>query len=167
MWEDLPKPDGEIPRFSRGPCVLDTPCFQPQLPLLGGTEVGRVMSELWESAKLGRQEEEERFPSEHGFWVISMKAGTICTCSVPERKSNSLQASPSLVGIFLDIELEEVNSFDVNHDALIYINSNISCLEPLGQFSCPELPVEGGNAALLTICPSENSSFLDSSSKDE
>lgn len=122
------------------------------------------MSGLWESAKesVDRKKKSD-FSSEHGFWVISMKAGTTYTCSVPEIR---IPASPRLswVGVFLDIELEEIKFFDISHDAFIYINSNISCLEPLCPFFCPELPREGGNAAVLTICPSEVHPFLDSSS---
>ena len=104
------------------------------------------------------------FSSERGFWVISMKAGATYTCSVPEIR---IPASPRLswVGVFLDIELEEIKFFDISHDAFIYINSNISCLEPLCPLFCPELPREGGNAAVLTICPSEVHPFLDSSSE--
>lgn len=81
------------------------------------------------------------FSPEHGFWLISMKAGAIYSSSIPE---TTVPANSGLchIGSFLDVEMEESKFFDVRNDALIYIQTNFSCLEPLCPFFCPDLPGE-------------------------
>lgn len=79
-----------------------------------------------------------------------MKAGAIYASFIPETR---IPASPGLsqVGIFVDVEMEEIKIFDVKHDSLIYIHSCLSCLESLCPFFCPELPGEGSSDAPLSI----------------
>ncbi|KAB1275246.1 Ret finger protein-like 4B [Camelus dromedarius] len=149
-------------RFAYQPCVLGTPCF------FSGShyweaEVGEGKEwALGVCKKSVKRKRKSSFSSEHGFCIISMKAGTIYTGSILETR---IPASPGLsqVGIFLDTELEEIKFFDVRNDALIYIYSSFSCLEPLCPFFCPELPGEGGSGAPLIICPPEIHPFLEAS----
>ncbi|EQB78435.1 ret finger protein-like 4B-like protein [Camelus ferus] len=149
-------------RFAYQPCVLGTPCF------FSGShyweaEVGEGKEwALGVCKKSIKRKRKSSFSSEHGFCIISMKAGTIYTGSILETR---IPASPGLsqVGIFLDTELEEIKFFDVRNDALIYIYSSFSCLEPLCPFFCPELPGEGGSGAPLIICPPEIHPFLEAS----
>ncbi|XP_026949308.1 ret finger protein-like 4B [Sagmatias obliquidens] len=149
-------------RFAYWACILGTPCFSSGCHYWV-VEVGE--GNEWALGVCKKSVDRKRksgFSSEHGFWIISMKAGIIYTCSIPETR---IPASPGLsqVGIFLDIELEEIKFFDVSNDALIYIHSNFSCLEPLCPFFSPELPREGDNGGPLTICPSGTHPFLETS----
>ncbi|XP_024407841.2 ret finger protein-like 4B [Desmodus rotundus] len=90
------------------------------------------------------------FSSEHGFWTISMKAGAIYFSSIPDTR---IPARPGLsrIGIFLDVEVEEIKFFDVRNNAIIYVHSELS-LEPLRPFFCPGLPGEEDSGGPLSIC---------------
>lgn len=138
-------------RFTYLTCVLGTPYFSSgchywEVEVGDGKEwtLGICKASVDRKRKGG-------FSVEHGFWLISLKAGTICTSSIPEIR---IPASPKLshVGIFLDVELEELKFFDARENALIYTYSCLSCLEPLRPFFCPELPREGDRGASLKIC---------------
>uniref|UniRef100_G1P3G4 Ret finger protein-like 4B n=1 Tax=Myotis lucifugus TaxID=59463 RepID=G1P3G4_MYOLU len=143
-------PMEDTQRFAYVACVLGTPCFS------SGRHYWEVEVEEGKGWALGIcQDSVDRrskggFSSEQGFWVISMKAGTIHFSSIPE---TTISASPGLsrVGIFLDVEMEEITFFDVRNDALIYKCSNVF-LEPLRPFFCPELPGEEDNGGFLSIC---------------
>jgi hypothetical protein len=90
---------------------------------------------------------------EHGFWIIGLKAGIIHGNSIPQR----IPASPGLchVGIYLDVDLEEIKFFDVKNETLIYKYSHLSLSfsDPLQPFFCPELPAGGNWGTPLNICP--------------
>ncbi|XP_029797508.1 ret finger protein-like 4B [Suricata suricatta] len=138
-------------RFAYLACVLGTQCFSSGRHYWE-VEVGK--GEEWTLGICKQSVDQKRkdgFTSEKGFWFISKKAETIYTGSNPE---TSLPASPELrhVGIFLDVEMEEVKFFDVQGNALIYTHSHLSCVEPLRPFFCPELPREGDSGASMKIC---------------
>ncbi|XP_007078772.1 ret finger protein-like 4B isoform X1 [Panthera tigris] len=138
-------------RFTHLACVLGTPCFSSGCHYWE-VEVGQA--EEWTLGICQESVDRKRkagFSSEHGFWFISMKAGTIYTSSFPETR---IPASPELshVGIFLDVEMEEIKFFDVRGNALIYTHSHLSCVEPLRPFFCPELPRESDSGASLKLC---------------
>ncbi|KAM9666470.1 ret finger protein-like 4B [Trichechus inunguis] len=138
-------------RFTYMTCVLGTPCFST------GRHYWEVEVEEGKEWTLGVCKEsvdrkvKGSLSTEHGFWIISMKAGAIYSNSFPQIR---ISASPSLhhVGIFLDIEMEEVKFFDVRNDALIYTHEELSRSEPLRPFFCPEQPGEGDSGAPLRIC---------------
>ncbi|XP_004455914.1 ret finger protein-like 4B [Dasypus novemcinctus] len=98
------------------------------------------------------RKEKSVLSSELGFWVISMKGNAIYPSSFPQ---TSLPRIPDLdrVGIFLDVEMGEIKFFDVRNDALIYMQSYLSSLEPLRPFFYLEQPGEGDNGAPLRLCP--------------
>ncbi|XP_032714251.1 ret finger protein-like 4B [Lontra canadensis] len=138
-------------RFTYLTCVLGTPYFSSgchywEVEVGDGKEwtLGICKESVDRKRKGG-------FSVEHGFWLISLKAGTICTSSIPEIR---IPASPKLshIGIFLDVEMEELKFFDARDNALMYTYSCLSCLEPLRPFFCPELPREGDRGASLKIC---------------
>ncbi|XP_006735127.1 ret finger protein-like 4B [Leptonychotes weddellii] len=138
-------------RFTYLTCVLGTPFFSSGCHYWE-VEVGE--GKEWTLGICKESVNRKRkggFSVEHGFWFISMKAGTICINSIPETR---IPASPELshVGIFLDVEMEEIKFFDVRDNILIYTHSHLSCLEPLRLFFCPELPREGDRWASLKIC---------------
>ncbi|XP_070079766.1 ret finger protein-like 4B [Equus caballus] len=139
-------------RFAHLPCVLGTPSFSSGRHYWE-VEVGE--GKEWALGVCKESVDRKRksgFSSEHGFWIISMKAGAIYASSIPQTK---IPASSGLsrVGIFLDVEMEEIKFFDVRNDALIYIHSPFTCLEPLCPFFRPELPGESDHGAPLSICP--------------
>ncbi|KAL2792443.1 ret finger protein-like 4B, partial [Daubentonia madagascariensis] len=139
-------------RFSHLACVLGTPCFSSGRHYWE-VEVGEVQE--WSLGVCKESIDRKRksdLSCKHGFWTISMKAGAIHANSTPE---SIIPASPGLqrVGIFLDVELEEIKFFDVGNDALIYIYSPLSSLEPFRPFFFLELPGEGDSGAALRICP--------------
>ncbi|XP_007957359.1 ret finger protein-like 4B [Orycteropus afer afer] len=139
-------------RFTHMTCVLGIPCFSTGCHYWE-VEVGE--GKEW-SLGVCKESVDRRgknsLSSEHGFWIISMKAGTIYSSSFPQTR---ISASSSLhrVGIFLDVEMEEVKFFDIRNDALIYTHSLPSYLGPLRPFFCPELPGEDGSGFPLRICP--------------
>ncbi|XP_058422408.1 ret finger protein-like 4B [Diceros bicornis minor] len=139
-------------RFTYLPCILGTPCFSSGRHYWE-VEVGE--GKEWALGVCKESVDRKRksgFSSEHGFWIISMNAGAIYASSIPETR---IPASSGLnrVGIFLDVEMEEIKFFDVRNDALIYVHSPLTCLEPLRPFFCPESPGEGDRGAPLSICP--------------
>ncbi|KAM9243973.1 ret finger protein-like 4B isoform 1-T2 [Dugong dugon] len=139
-------------RFTHMTCVLGTPCFST------GCHYWEVEVGEGKEWSLGVCKEsvdrkgKSSLSSELGFWTISMRAGAICSSSFPQTR---ISASSSLhcVGIFLDVDMGEVKFFDVRNDDLICTHSDLSCLEPLYPFFCPELPGEGDSGAPLRICP--------------
>lgn len=138
-------------RFTYLACVLGTSCFSSGCHYWE-VEVGK--GQEWTLGICKESVDRKRkdgFFSKHGFWFISMKAGTIYTGSIPETR---IPASPELshVGIFLDVEMEEIKFFDVRGNALIYTHSHLSCVEPLRPFFCPELPRENECGTSLKIC---------------
>lgn len=143
-------PEEDTQRFAYMACILGTPCFS------SGRHYWEVEVEEGREWALGvcKQSVDRRrkngFSSEQGFWVISMKVGAIHFSSIPE---TTISASPGLhrIGIFLDVEMEEIKFFDVKNDALIYKCSNFFS-EPLRPFFCPELPGAENNGGFLSIC---------------
>lgn len=138
-------------RFTSLTCVLGTPRFSSGCHYWE-VEVGD--GKEWTLGICKESVDRKRkgsLSTEHGFWVISMKAGTICINAIPETR---IPASPKLshVGIFLDVEMKELKFFDVRDNALIHTHSRLSCLEPLRPFFCPELPTDGDRGASLQIC---------------
>ncbi|XP_066104565.1 ret finger protein-like 4B [Saccopteryx bilineata] len=137
-------------RFVYMACVLGTPFFT------SGRHYWEVEVEEGKEWALGvckesvDRKKKSGFSSVHGFWVISMKAGAIYSSSIPETK---ITANPGLtrVGIFLDLDVEEIKFFDVKNDALIYTHCNF-CLEPLRPFFCPGLPGEEDSGGSLSVC---------------
>lgn len=149
-------------RFDYWAGVLGTPCFVSGCHYWE-VEVGEGNEWALGVCKMSvNRKRPSGFSSDHGFWIIRMKAGTIYTFSVLETR---IPVSPGLchVGIFLDIELEEIKFFDVSNDVLIYTHNNLSCLEPLCPFFSLELPREGEKGASLKICPSEMNPFIETS----
>ncbi|XP_025300553.1 ret finger protein-like 4B [Canis lupus dingo] len=138
-------------RFTYLACVLGAPRFS------SGCHYWEVQVGEAKEWTLGicresvNRQRKRGFSPKHGFWSISLKVGAICTSSVPEAR---VPASPRLshVGIFLDVDMEELKFFDVGDNALIYTHDHVSCLEPLRPFFCPELPGEGDFGASLKIC---------------
>ncbi|XP_004474108.2 ret finger protein-like 4B [Dasypus novemcinctus] len=145
-----PREDPE--RFTQLACVLGSPHFS------SGRHYWEVDVGEGKEWALGvckesvNRTEKSVLSSELGFWIISMKGETIYPSSLPE---TSISASSDLdrVGIFLDVEMEEMKFFDVKNDALIYTYRGLSSLEPLRPFFCPEQPGEGASGAPLSLCP--------------
>ncbi|XP_045410110.1 ret finger protein-like 4B [Lemur catta] len=143
----------EDPRqFTYLTCVLGMSCFSSGRHYWE-VEVGEVKE--WSLGVCKESVDRKRksnLSSKHGFWTISMKAGAIHANSIPERR---IPASPGLqrVGIFLDVEMEEIKFFDVGNDALIYTYCPLSSLERFSPFFFLELPGESDSSAALRICP--------------
>lgn len=137
-------------RFAAMACVLGTPCFS------SGFHYWEVEVEEGKEWALGvckesvNRKKKSSFSPEHGFWAISMKQGAIYSGSIPDTR---IPTSPGLsrIGIFLDVEVEEIKFFDVRNDALICIHSEFS-LEPLRPFFCLGLPGEEDSGRSLSIC---------------
>nr|XP_024104936.2 ret finger protein-like 4B [Pongo abelii] len=131
-------------------CVLGTPCFSSG-QYYWEVEVGEVKSWSLGVCKESADRKSSDLSPEHGFWIISMNAGAIHANTDLER----IPASPGLrrVGIFLDVDLEEIQFFDVDNNVLIYTHDGFFSLEPLRPFFCLELLGEGESGNVLTICP--------------
>ncbi|XP_012379663.2 ret finger protein-like 4B [Dasypus novemcinctus] len=136
-------------RFTHMACVLDSPCF-----LFGchywEVEVGEGKEWALGICKESVNRKKSTLSSVLGFWVISMKGNAIYPSSFPQIR---IPSSSDLVGIFLDVDLEEIKIFDIRNDALIYTQSDLSSLETLSPFFCPEHPGEGDSGAPLRLCP--------------
>ncbi|XP_047415127.1 ret finger protein-like 4B [Sciurus carolinensis] len=142
-------------RFTSLACVLGSPCFS----------FGRHYWELkvgegkeWSLGVCNELVERKRtmgLSPEHGFWIITLKAGEIHVSSTQEK----IPARPGLchVGILLDMEMGEIKFFDVKNGALICIPGSFifSVWEHLRPFFYPESPEEGNSGAPLSICPQE------------
>ncbi|XP_012505575.1 PREDICTED: ret finger protein-like 4B [Propithecus coquereli] len=139
-------------RFTHLAGVLGTPCFSSGRHYWE-VEVGEVkewsLGVCKESVDRNRKSD---LSSKDGFWTISMKAGAIHANSIPESR---IPASPGLqrVGIFLDVEMEEIKFFDVGNDALIYAYCPLSSLERFCPFFLLVLPGERDSGAALRIYP--------------
>uniref|UniRef100_H0XR22 RING-type E3 ubiquitin transferase n=1 Tax=Otolemur garnettii TaxID=30611 RepID=H0XR22_OTOGA len=118
-------------RFTHLACVLGTPSFSTGRHYWE-VDVGEVKAWSLGVCKESVDRKQRDLSSEPGFWIISMKAGAISANFIPERR---IPASPGLelVVIFLDVEMEEIRFFNKN-DALIYIYSPVSSLEPFRPF---------------------------------
>uniref|UniRef100_H0XR98 Ret finger protein-like 4B n=1 Tax=Otolemur garnettii TaxID=30611 RepID=H0XR98_OTOGA len=141
----------EVPRrFTHLACVLGTPSFSTGQHYWE-VEVGEVKEWSLGVCKESVDRRQSDLSSEHGFWIISMKAGAICVNFTPESR---IPASPGLecVGIFLDVEMEKILFFDVGNDALIYIYSPVSLLETFRPFFLLDETGEG-DSGVLKICP--------------
>ncbi|XP_055981431.1 ret finger protein-like 4B [Sorex fumeus] len=140
-------------RFSHLPCVLGTPSFSTGCHYWE-VEVGKGKAWSLGVCKDSVNRNRKKLSSEYGFWIIT-KDGETYTSSNPDI---SVSASSDLirVGIFLDIEMEEIKFFHVQSNDLLCLFSQVSCLEPLRPFFCPEIPGEESDlGAPLTICPRE------------
>ncbi|XP_077015563.1 ret finger protein-like 4B [Tamandua tetradactyla] len=145
-------PMEDLERFTQIACVLGTPRFSFGRHYWE-VEVGRGKEwTLGVCKESVNRKEKSHLSSELGFWVISLKENVLRPSSFPQ---TAISASPDLdrVGIFLDVEMEEVKFFDVRNDVLIYTNSQLSSLEALRPFFCPELPGECDSGAPLSLCP--------------
>ncbi|XP_054109643.1 ret finger protein-like 4B [Callithrix jacchus] len=130
-------------------CVLGTPCFSSGQHYWE-VKVGEVKSwSLGICKELADRKSSDLSP-ERGFWIISKEAGAIRT----NTNLKKIPASPGLccVGIFLDVDLEEIQFFDVENNAHVYTHNSVSSLKPLRPFFCLEL-LRGENGTVLTICP--------------
>ncbi|XP_037659498.1 ret finger protein-like 4B [Choloepus didactylus] len=139
-------------RFTHMPCVLGTPHFSSGCHYWE-VEVGKGKEwALGVCKESVNRKEKSSFSSELGFWIISLTGSAIYPSSSPQTR---ISASPDLdrVGIFLDVEMEEIKFFDVRNDALIYTYRQLSSLEPLRPFFCPEHPGECDSGAPLSLCP--------------
>ncbi|XP_037700563.1 ret finger protein-like 4B [Choloepus didactylus] len=139
-------------RFTYMACVLGTPRFSSGRHYWE-VEVGKgkewALGVCKESVS---RKEKSSLSSELGFWIISMEGNAIHSSSSPQTR---ISASPDLdrMGIFIDVEMEEIKFFVVRNDALICTNSQLSSLETLRPFFCPELPGERDSGAPLSLCP--------------
>nr|XP_008005480.2 ret finger protein-like 4B [Chlorocebus sabaeus] len=140
----------DLTKDPRLTCVLGTPCFSSGRHYWEVT-VGEVKSWSLGVCKESADRNSSDLSPEHGFWIISMEAGAIHANTDLER----IPASPSLrrVGIFLDVDFEEIQFFDVDNNAHIYTHDSFFSLEPLRPFFCLELLGEGESGNVLTICP--------------
>ncbi|XP_037700561.1 ret finger protein-like 4B [Choloepus didactylus] len=126
-------------RFTYMACVLGTPHFSSGCHYWE-VEVGKGKEWALGICKESVNRKERcSLSSELGFWIISVEGNAISCSSSPQTR---ISASPDLdsVGIFIDAEMEEIKFFDVRNDALICTNSQLSSLETLRPFFCPELP---------------------------
>ncbi|XP_054349479.1 ret finger protein-like 4B [Pongo pygmaeus] len=140
----------DLTKDPRLTCVLGTPRFSSGQHYWE-VEVGEVKSWSLGVCKESADRKSSDLSPEHGFWIISMKAGAIHANTDLER----IPASPGLrrVGIFLDVDLEKIQFFDVDNNVLIYTHDGFFSLEPLRPFFCLELLGEGESGNVLTICP--------------
>nr|XP_020142979.1 ret finger protein-like 4B [Microcebus murinus] len=133
-------------RFTHLTCVLGTACFSSGRHYWE-VDVGEVKEwSLGVCKKSVDRKGKSDLSSEHGFWTISRKAGAIHANSTPE---SGIPASPDLqrVGIFLDVEMEEIKFFDVGNDSLVYTYCPLSSSEHFCPFFSLELPGEGDSGA--------------------
>ncbi|XP_077019419.1 ret finger protein-like 4B [Tamandua tetradactyla] len=139
-------------RFTHVACVLGTPRFSSGRHYWE-VEVGKgkewALGVCKESVS---RKEKSSLSCELGFWVISLKGNAIYPSFFPHSR---IAASSDLdrVGIFLDVEMEEIKFFDVPNDALICTHSQLSSGVPLRPFFCPEQPGECDRGAPLSLCP--------------
>ncbi|XP_006157096.1 ret finger protein-like 4B [Tupaia chinensis] len=139
-------------RFTYLACVLGTPSFSFGRHYWE-VEVGEGKEWALGVCKesVNRKKRKNDLTPEHGYWVISMKAGVIHTNAILARRI-PVSSGLSHVGIFLDVEMEELKFFDVRNNAFICVYTCFYTSEPLRPFFCPELPGEAGSGAPLTIC---------------
>ncbi|XP_004455918.1 ret finger protein-like 4B [Dasypus novemcinctus] len=138
-------------RFTHMACVLGSSCF------LFGYHYWEVEVGEGKGWALGvckdsvNRREKNILSSVLGFWVISMKGKAIYPSSFPQTR---IPTSPDLhcVGIFLDVDLEEIKFFDVRFDALIYTQTDLSSLEPLRPFFCHEQTREDDSSDPFSLC---------------
>uniref|UniRef100_H0XIJ0 Ret finger protein-like 4B n=1 Tax=Otolemur garnettii TaxID=30611 RepID=H0XIJ0_OTOGA len=137
-------------RFTHLACVLGAPSFSTGQHYWE-VDVGEVREWSLGVCKESVDRRQSDLSPERGFWIISMKAGAICANFTPESR---IPASPRLerVGIFLDVELEEIRFFDVGNDALICRYIPVSSLEPFRPFFLLNQAGEG-DGGVLRICP--------------
>ncbi|XP_054992701.1 ret finger protein-like 4B [Sorex araneus] len=140
-------------RFTRLPCVLGAASFSTGCHYWE-VEVGQGKGWSLGVCVGSVNRNRKTLSSECGFWIITKNEETYTSSN----RDISVSASPDLihVGIFLDVEMEEISFFDVRSNILICSFSQVSCSEPLRPFFCPEMPGEGSDlGAPLTICPRE------------
>uniref|UniRef100_H0XTG7 Uncharacterized protein n=1 Tax=Otolemur garnettii TaxID=30611 RepID=H0XTG7_OTOGA len=145
-------------RFTHLACVLGAPSFSTGQHYWE-VDVGEVREWSLGVCKESVDRRQRDLSPEHGFWIIRMKAGAISANFTPESR---IPASPRLerVGIFLDVELEEIRFYDVGNNALIYRYIPVSSLEPFRPFFLLDQTGEG-DGGVLRICPCKGSGLSD------
>ncbi|XP_048656317.1 ret finger protein-like 4B [Marmota marmota marmota] len=138
-------------RFTRLACVLGSPCFSSgrhywEVEVEQGTEWA-----LGVCKELVERKRSMNLSPEHGFWIISLKAGEIHASSTQE----GIPASPDLcqVGILLDVEMGEIKFFNVKNGDLICtaVLFSKAVWEHLCPFFYPESPAEQNRGSPLRI----------------
>lgn len=142
-------------RFTSLACVLGSPCFSSGRHYWE-VEVGE--GKEWALGVCNELVERKRnvdLSPDHGFWIISLKAGEIHASSTQDR----IPTSPGLchVGIFLDVEMGEIKFFDVKNGDLICRHGlfSISVWEHLCPFFYPASPAEQNSGSPLNIFSQE------------